>query len=79
MYEAVSALIAYAFDDLKLNRLEADIDPENLPSAKGLEKLGFAREGLLRERWIVAGKVSDSALFGLLARERPPRAADGNA
>ncbi len=67
--EAVGALIAFAFGDLGLNRLEADIDPRNTASARSLERLGFTREGLLRERWIVGGEVSDSALYGLLARE----------
>jgi ribosomal-protein-alanine N-acetyltransferase len=71
MHEAVSALIRYAFEELGMNRLEADIDPRNLASARSLEKLGFTREGLLRERWIVGGEVSDSALYGLLARDCP--------
>jgi len=69
MVEAVSALIDFAFSDLGLHRLEADIDPHNLASARSLGKLGFTREGLLRERWIVGGQLSDSALYGLLARE----------
>jgi RimJ/RimL family protein N-acetyltransferase len=69
MTEAVGALVRYAFNELKLHRLEADIDPRNTASARSLEKLGFVREGLLRERWLVAGEVSDSALYGLLSRE----------
>lgn len=74
MHEAVAALVEYAFGELALHRLEADIDPRNLASARSLEKLGFVREGQLRERWIVAGEVSDSALYGLLASDpRPAR------
>lgn len=69
MREAVGALISCAFGELGLNRLEADIDPRNRASAASLEKLGFTREGLLRERWVVGAEVSDSALYGLLARE----------
>ena len=69
MHEALCALVAYAFGPLGLRRLEADIDPRNERSGKALERLGFRPEGLLRERWSVAGEVSDSALFGLLARE----------
>ena len=69
MSEALSCLIAYAFGELNLNRIEADIDPRNVPSAQILERLGFRREGHLRERWIVAGEVSDTALYGLLQRE----------
>lgn len=72
MHEALTALIDYGFTTLNLNRLEADIDPKNLASAKVLERLGFTQEGFLRERWIVAGEVSDTALYGLLQREWPP-------
>ncbi|WP_176050121.1 GNAT family N-acetyltransferase [Burkholderia sp. BCC1644] len=70
MREAASAVIEHAFDTLCLNRLEADIDPRNVASARLLERLGFVREGLLRERWIVGDEVSDSALYGLLASDR---------
>lgn len=69
MHEALQTLVAYAFQTLNLNRLEADIDPRNTASAKTLERLGFQPEGYLRERWIVNDEVSDSALYGLLRRE----------
>ncbi|KVE35348.1 MULTISPECIES: GNAT family N-acetyltransferase [Burkholderia] len=69
MTEAAAALIGHAFGTLRLRRLEADIDPRNVASAKLLERLGFVREGLLRERWIVGDEVSDSALYGLLERD----------
>jgi len=55
---------------LRLNRIEADIDPRNVASAGLLERLGFVREGVLRERWIVGDEASDSALYGLLASDR---------
>ncbi len=67
--EAMSTLLDWGFGALDLHRVEADIDPRNTASAKVLERLGFAREGHLRERWIVAGEISDSWLYGLLARE----------
>ena len=69
MSEAATALLSYGFGALALNRVEADIDPRNLSSARLLERLGFVREGLLRARWIVSGEVSDSAIYGLLASE----------
>lgn len=75
MHEALSALVGYAFGAMNLLRLEADIDPRNLASAKTLDRLGFQREGYLRERWIVNGEVSDSILYGLLSRDWPTRAA----
>lgn len=63
------------FDDLRLNRLEADVDPRNGPSCRSLERVGFQLEGRLRERWWVDGEVSDSALYGLLRAEWPGRSA----
>lgn len=68
--EAVHTLIGHAFSTLSLRRLEADIDPRNNGSARVLERAGFAREGLLRERWVVGGEVSDTALYGLLRSDR---------
>jgi ribosomal-protein-alanine N-acetyltransferase len=67
--EAATALLDWGFAHMGLNRVEADIDPRNTGSARVLERLGFALEGQLRERWIVAGEKSDSAIYGLLAGE----------
>ena len=64
--EAVTALLDWGFEHLDLNRVEADIDPRNTPSACLLERLGFLREGHLRERWIVDGEICDSWIYGLL-------------
>jgi RimJ/RimL family protein N-acetyltransferase len=69
MHEALLALLNHGFTDWGLNRVEADIDPRNLGSARVLERLGFRREGLLRQRWIVGDEVSDSAWYGLLRSE----------
>lgn len=69
MREALSALLDYAFGTMKLRRLEADVDPRNASSLRILQKLGFSREGLLRERWNVDGEIQDTAFLGLLARE----------
>lgn len=68
MGEALRALLTHAFTDLDLNRLEADIDPRNAGSLDCLERLGFNREGLLPERWIVGGEVCDTVLYGMLRR-----------
>ena len=69
MHEALTAVLNYGFTEIALNRVEADIDPRNAASAKTLERLGFQNEGVLRERWVVDGEVSDSGLYGLLRRD----------
>jgi RimJ/RimL family protein N-acetyltransferase len=70
--EAADALLRWAFDTLDLNRVQAETDTRNVASARVLEKLGFVREGTLREDCIVNGDVSDSWVFGLLRREWQP-------
>ena len=69
MHEALHVLLGHGFAELDLNRVEADIDPRNEASARSLRRLGFAQEGYLRERWIVGGEVSDTALYGLLRQD----------
>ena len=62
----MGTLINYAFTELGLRRLEADVDPHNAKCLKSLETLGFKREGYLRQRWLVAGELQDSVILGLL-------------
>ena len=69
MSEALERLLDFAFDELRLRRLEADVDPNNARSIARLESLGFQREGYLRERWFVGGQVQDALFYGLLRRE----------
>jgi ribosomal-protein-alanine N-acetyltransferase len=60
MTEALSAVIAYGFDELELNRIEAVVMPGNVASIAMLGKLGFRNEGLLEayERWGSKGFVN---------------------
>jgi RimJ/RimL family protein N-acetyltransferase len=67
--EALRALLNFAFAELSLLRIEADVDPRNMASIKTVERLGFRREGYLRERWLVNGELQDSVYYGLLKRE----------
>jgi len=69
MNEALKALVSYAFEVMELRRLEADVDPRNTASIRTLERLGFQREGFLRERWHVNGEIQDALFYGLLRRE----------
>ena len=70
--EAADALLQWAFDTLDLNRVQAETDTRNAASARVLEKLGFVREGTLREDCVVNGEVSDSWVYGLIKREWRP-------
>ena len=69
MNEALQALLLHCFEVMKLRRLEADVDPRNNASIRTLERLGFQREGFLRERWHVNGEIQDAIFYGLLRRE----------
>jgi [ribosomal protein S5]-alanine N-acetyltransferase len=73
--EAARALLQWAFDTLGLNRVQAETDTRNAASARVLEKLGFLREGTLREDCVVNGDVSDSWVYGLLRRQWHPYSA----
>lgn len=75
MQEALRAFVAFAFDALALERLEAEIDPRNTASARLLERLGFVREAVLRQRWQGKGERTDSAVYGLVRAERGARSA----
>lgn len=70
--EAVGRLIAWAFDELAIRRLDAKLDPRNSGSAALLESLGFQREGCLRQRELNKGELVDLALYGLLRSEWTP-------
>jgi len=67
--EALPAVLYHAYSDLALNRIEAYIDPPNLRSIRVVERLGFVREGLLRQRRWAGGRVHDSWLYAMLHEE----------
>lgn len=69
MRAALPLLIDHAFASLGLHRLEADVDPRNDRSLRLLDQLGFRREGLMRERHLVAGERQDTVFLGLLAAD----------
>jgi ribosomal-protein-alanine N-acetyltransferase len=69
MPEALRTLICYGFETMALNRIEATTHTENRRSQRVLAKLGFQREGLLREYYYRDGVYNDQILFSLLRRE----------
>lgn len=74
--EAVDLALRHAFDTLGWMRIEADTDPDNAASIRLLERFGFRREGIARERYRLdlgtLGQIQDSLLLGLLKHEFVP-------
>jgi ribosomal-protein-alanine N-acetyltransferase len=66
MSAAVRALAPFAFETLKLRRVEAACLPRNLASIRLLEKAGFVREGYAREYLCIDGRWQDHLLYALL-------------
>ncbi|MGL4289690.1 MAG: GNAT family N-acetyltransferase [Phreatobacter sp.] len=69
-FEAVSAMRDFCFGELGLHRLQAFIHPDNSASIGLAEKLGFRREGLLRDNLRVGEDWRDDLVYGLLATDR---------
>ncbi len=67
--EAAGRVVAHAFDALTLHRVQAFCLPTNTGSVRVLEKLGFRREGVLRDYVLRWGHFQDRAIYGLLKGE----------
>jgi len=79
MVESVGLVADYAFNSLRLHRVEAACIPDNERSRRVLEKAGFAREGLLRSYLRINGLWRDHYLYSLIAGDGPrPAAKDRN-
>lgn len=68
--EAVQAVIAHGFETLGLDRITADVDPDNAASLAMLTKLGFVITGQAKNTIEIGGKWFDSIYLELLARDR---------
>ncbi|RKS93950.1 ribosomal-protein-alanine N-acetyltransferase [Flavobacterium limicola] len=64
--EAVKEAVKYGFQVMKLNSLEAIIDPDNYASAKVLEKNGFVKEAHLKEYEFYEGRFLDTVIYSIL-------------
>ena len=69
MTEAVRAMIQFGFEHMGLNRIEAEVMPENIASIRFLSKLGFEEEGVLHERSFWQDAFHDLVMFALLKRK----------
>lgn len=65
MTRSVGLAIPFAFDTLKLNRLNAACLPHNIASRRVLEKNGFVEEGFAQSYLQIDGRWQDHTLFGL--------------
>lgn len=71
--EATASLIRIGFESLRFHKLNLRIAVGNRNSERVAEKLGFFREGVLREELMVQGRWVDHALFSLLESEWAPQ------
>lgn len=69
MSEAVEKCLEHGFDFLRLNRIQAYVAPENHSSIRVLEKLGFKKEGIYRDKHFFRGEYYDLYCYSLLKRE----------
>ncbi|QIE57212.1 GNAT family N-acetyltransferase [Pikeienuella piscinae] len=76
MREALSEVRRFAFDDLRLSRLEAGCLPENAASRALLETVGFKYEGVAQAYLQIDGRWRDHVLYAALRGDRRGRVAD---
>ena len=67
--EALSCIIHYAFDSLKLNRIEAMHDVDNPSSGRVMQKCGMLFEGTLRQKVLNKGQYRDVNLYAILRKD----------
>lgn len=70
MSEALAIVIPFAFQHLRLHRLEAACIPNNIRSISLLKKAGFQQEGLLRSYLKINGVWQDHLLLSLLESDK---------
>lgn len=66
MQEALISVINYGFNNVKLHSIEAVVDPNNLASAKLLERNNFIKEAHFKENHFFEGEFLDSVYYSLL-------------
>lgn len=69
MTEALKPIIRFAFHDMNMNKIEAQVTSENDASLHLLSKLGFHKDGVLRQHEFEKGRYIDLAIYSLLKSE----------
>ncbi|EMA6344919.1 GNAT family protein [Bacillus cytotoxicus] len=65
-------LLQYAFEELKMLRVQIKTDSRNTKAQRAIERLGAVKEGILRnERQLPNGYVRDAVVYSIIAREWP--------
>ncbi|MFB7138111.1 GNAT family N-acetyltransferase [Bacillus sp. AFS017336] len=64
--EAVKLVVEYAFNELKLHRIEAGVMPHNIGSIRVLEKSGFHKEGIAKKNVRINGKWEDHQVLAII-------------
>lgn len=67
---ACRQFVRYAFNILKMNRVEIRCAEGNLPSRSIPERLGFKQEGVIRDGELVEGKYVNAVIYGMLRRDK---------
>jgi len=67
--DAARRIVRYGFEDRRLEKVYANVYPDNEASQRVLESVGFEREGVFREHAFVRGERIDVHRYGLLAEE----------
>ena len=71
MKEALDRIIRFGFEEMGLNRIQVTIMSTNPASIALIQKVGFKREGVLREYSRFEGKYTDEHVFSMLRGEWP--------
>ena len=68
MSEAITKVINYGFDEMKLHSIEAIINPGNTISRKILQKFNFIKEAYFKESFFFEGEFYDSEVYSLMKK-----------
>ena len=71
MRETILVLLNFAFTNTDINRVEALIETQDMKAPELLKKVGFKKEGDLREYKMRRGKLTDMTLWSMLRSDFP--------
>ena len=66
MQEAMTVVLKYGFETMKLHSVEANVNPDNVPSIRLLERNHFLSEAYFKENYYFDGKFLDSEIYSLI-------------